>query len=162
MLLAFCVCFFFFVFIYFSLCSSFIKLVLFRSLAWFSISLIYLNLHKCNSLLYINPRLYKHLLHLLIFNKAQCHFLVYFKVGGAWFSISLIYLNLHKCNSLLYINPRLYKHLLHLLIFNKAQCHFLVYFKVGGGQLESLCYFDHHTHFILFVLYLFLSCNYLL
>ena len=57
---------FIYLFIYFSLCSSFIKLVLFRSLARFSISLTYLNLHKCNSLLYINPRLYKHLLHLLI------------------------------------------------------------------------------------------------
>ena len=105
MLLAFCVCFFF-VFIYFSLCSSFIKLVLFRSLARFS--------------------------------------------------ISLTYLNLHKCNSLLYINPMLYKRLLHLLIFNKAQCHFLVYFKVGGGQLESLCYFDHHTHFIICTVFIFI------
>ena len=97
---------FIYLFIYFSLCSSFIKLVLFRSL----------------------PR----------------------------FSISLTYLNLHKCNSLLYINPRLYKHLLHLLIFNKAQCHFLVYFKVGGGQLESLCYFDHHTHFIICTVFIFI------
>ena len=59
MLLAFlCVLFlnYFFIIIYFSLCSSFIKLVLFRSLARFSISLTYLNLHKYNSLLYINPR----------------------------------------------------------------------------------------------------------
>ena len=104
MLLAF-LCVLFFVFIYFSLCSSFIKLVLFTSLARFSISLTYLNLHKCNSLLYINPRLYKHL---------------------------------------------------HLLIFNKAQCHFLVYFKVGGGQLESLCYFDHHTHFIICTVFIFI------
>ena len=103
----FFVCAFFLLFfIYFSLCSSFIKLVLFRSLAWFS--------------------------------------------------ISLTSLNLHKCNSLLYINPRLYKHLLHLLIFNKAQCHFLVYFKVGGGQLESLCYFDHHTHFIICSVFIFI------
>ena len=103
----FFVCVLFFVFIYFSLCSSFIKLALFRSLARFSISLTYLNLHKCDSLL-------------------------------------------------LYINPRLYKHLLHLLIFNKAQCHFLVYFKVGGGQLESLCYFDHHTHFIICTVFIFI------
>ena len=101
----FCFCFLF-ILIYFSLCSSFIKLVLFRSLARFS--------------------------------------------------ISLTYLNLHKCNSLLYINPRLYKHVLHLLIFNKAQCHFLVYFKVGGGQLESLCYFDHHTHFIICTVFIFI------
>ena len=101
-----CMLFFVFVFIYFSLCSSFIKRVLFRSLARFS--------------------------------------------------ISLTYLNLHKCNSLLYINPRLYKHLLHLLIFNEAQCHFLVYFKVGGGQLESLRYFDHHTHFIICTVFIFI------
>ena len=44
---------FFFVFIYLLFCSSFIKLVLFRFLARFSISRTYLNLHKCNSLLYI-------------------------------------------------------------------------------------------------------------
>ena len=25
-------------------------------------------------------------------------------------------------------------------------CHFFVYLKVDSGQLESLCYFDHHTH----------------
>ena len=65
-----CVCVFFlfiYLFIYFSLRSSFIKLALFRSLARFSISVTYVNLHKCNSLLYINPRLYKQLLHLLIF-----------------------------------------------------------------------------------------------
>ena len=42
---------FFFVFIYLLFCSSFIKLVLFRFLARFSISRTYLNLHKCNSLL---------------------------------------------------------------------------------------------------------------
>ena len=101
----FCFCFLF-ILIYFSLCSSFIKLVPFRSLARFS--------------------------------------------------ISLTYLNLHKYNSLLYINPRLYKHLLHLLIFNKAQCHFLVFFKVGGGQLESLCYFDHRTHFIICTVFIFI------
>ena len=101
----FFVCVLFFI-ICFSLCPSFIKLVLFRSLARFS--------------------------------------------------ASLTYLNLHKCNSLLYINPRLYKHLLYLLIFNKAQCHFLVYFKVGGGQLESLCYFDHHTHFIICTVFIFI------
>ena len=48
-----CMLFFllFFVFIY--LFCSFIKLVLFRFLARFSISRTYLNLHKCNSLLYI-------------------------------------------------------------------------------------------------------------
>ena len=44
---------FFFVFIYLLFCSSFIKLVLFRFLAQFSISRTYLNLQKCNSLLYI-------------------------------------------------------------------------------------------------------------
>ena len=43
----------FFVFIYLLFCSSFIKLVLFRFLARVSISRTYLNLHKCNSLLYI-------------------------------------------------------------------------------------------------------------
>ena len=49
----------------------------------------------------------------------------------------------------LYISPRLYKYfLLH------PQCHFIVYLKVDGGQLESLRYFDHHTHFI--------SCNHVL
>ena len=110
-----CALFCLFFFIYFSLCFSFIKLVLFRSLARFS--------------------------------------------------ISLTYLNLHKCNSLLYINPRLYKHLLHLLIFNKAQCHFLVYFKIGGGQLETLCYFGHHTFYNLYCIYFYLGiicCNTLL
>ena len=33
--------------------------------------------------------------------------------------------------------------------------------KVGGGQLESLCYFDHHTHFIICPVIIF-SCNHLL
>ena len=28
----------------------------------------------------------------------------------------------------------------------KAQSRFFVYLKVDGGQLESLRYFDHHTH----------------
>ena len=36
----------------------------------------------------------------------------------------------------------------------KAQCHFFVYLEVDGGQLESFCYFDHHTHFLN------LYCNY--
>ena len=36
----------------------------------------------------------------------------------------------------------------------KAQCHFFVYLKVDGGQLESFCYFDHHTHFV--------TCNHVL
>ena len=105
------VCWFFlcvflcFLFIYFLFCSSFIKLVLVRFLARFSISLTYLYLHKCNSLLYINPRLYKHFLHLYL---------------------------------------------------NKVQFHFFVYLKVGGGQLESLCYFDHHTHFIICTVFIFI------
>ena len=61
---------------------SFIKLVLFRFLAWFSISLTNLDLYTCNSVLYMNPRLYKNSLHFLLYpNKAQCHFFVYLKVG---------------------------------------------------------------------------------
>ena len=76
----------------------------------------------------------------------------------AWFSISLTYLKSYTCNSLLYNNPKLYKHLLYP---NKAQCHFFVYPKVGGGQLESLCYFDLHTHFVICTVFI-LSCNHLL
>ena len=30
------------------------------------------------------------------------------------------------------------------------------YLKVGGGQLESLCYFDHHTHFIICTVFIFI------
>ena len=60
-------CFYLFIYLFFVLfCVSFIKFVLFKFLARLSISLTYLNLHKCNSLLYINPRLYKHFLHFLI------------------------------------------------------------------------------------------------
>ena len=40
--------------------------------------------------------------------------------------------------------------------FSLAQCHFFVYLKVGGGQLESLCYFDHHTHFIICTVFIFI------
>ena len=43
-----CCCCWLFVFIYFSLCSSFIKLVLFRSLARFSISLISISCQSNN------------------------------------------------------------------------------------------------------------------
>ena len=54
----------------------FTKLVLLRFLAWFSISLTYLNLYTCNFLLCISPRLYRHFLHFLLYpNIAQCHFL---------------------------------------------------------------------------------------
>ena len=95
---------FFFVFIYLLFCSSFIKLVLFRFLARFSISRTYLNLHKCNSLLYI----------------------------------------LGSTNIPTFSNISI------------AQCHFFVYLKVGGGQLESLCYFDHHTHFIICTVFIFI------
>ena len=37
----------------------------------------------------------------------------------------------------------------------------LVYLKVDGGQLESLCYFDHHTHFLTCIVII-LSCNHVL
>ena len=43
----------------------------------------------------------------------------------------------------------------------KAQCHFFVYLKVDGGQLESFCYFDHHTHFLTCIVIV-LSCNHVL
>ena len=42
-----------------------------------------------------------------------------------------------------------------------SQVSFLIYLKVGGGQLESLRYFDHHTHFIICTVII-LSCNHLL
>ena len=38
------------------------------------------------------------------------------------------------------------------------QCQFFVYLKVDGGQLESLCYFDRHTHFLTCTVII-LSCN---
>ena len=44
---------------------------------------------------------------------------------------------------------------------SKAQCRFFVYLKVDGGQLESLRYFDHHTHFITRTVII-LSCNHVL
>ena len=44
---------------------------------------------------------------------------------------------------------------------SKAQCHFYVYLKVDGGQLESLCYFDHQTHFMTCTVII-LSCNHVL
>ena len=40
-------------------------------------------------------------------------------------------------------------------------CHFFVYLKVDGGQLESRCYFDHHTHFLTCIVII-LSCNHVL
>ena len=43
----------------------------------------------------------------------------------------------------------------------KAQCHFFVYLKVDGGQLESFCFFDHHTHFLTCIVII-LSCNHVL
>ena len=53
----------------------------------------------------------------------------------------------------------------HFLLYpSKAQCHqchFFVYLKVGGGQLERLCYFDHHTHFITRTVII-LPCNHVL
>ena len=58
----------------------------------------------------------------------------------------------------LYISPRLYKHsLLHV----KLSVLSLFYLKVGGGQLESLRYFDHHTHLITGTVII-LFCNRLL
>ena len=68
--------------------------------------------------------------------------------------ICLIYI----CN-FLYISPRLYKHF--LLHPSKAQCHFFINVKVDGGQLESLCYFDYHTHFITHTVII-ISCNHVL
>ena len=32
---------------------------------------------------------------------------------------------------------------------------------VDGGQLESFCYFDHHTHFLTCIVII-LSCNHVL
>ena len=71
----------------------------------------------------------------------------------SWFSISL------TCSN--YINVTFFCTLLlgstNIFYYTpvKAQCHFFVYLKVDGGQLESFCYFDHHTHF-------FSSCNHVL
>ena len=65
-------------------------------------------------------------------------------------------LNFYTCKFFLYISPRLYKHF--LLDPVKAQCYFFVFLKVDGGQLESLRYFDHHTHFITRTVII-LSCN---
>ena len=35
--------------------------------------------------------------------------------------------------------------------FQLSSVSFSVYLKVDGGQLESLCYFGHHTHFITYI-----------
>ena len=63
----------------------------------------------------------------------------------SWFSISLtcsIYIHVTSffCTLVLGSTNIFY------YIPVKAQCHFFVYLKVDGGQLESFCYFDHHTH----------------
>ena len=100
------VCSFFFFFFF----SPFAKLVLYRFLTWFSISLICLS--------------YIHVI----------------------FFCTLV---LGSRNVFFFLYP------------SKAQCHFFVYLKVGGGQLESLRYFDHHTHFITCTVII-LSCNHVL
>lgn len=61
----------------------------------------------------------------------------------AWFSTCSIYIHVFFC---VYISPKLYKHF--LLYPSQAQCHFFISLKVDGVQLESLSYFDHHTHLI--------------
>ena len=65
---------------------------------------------------------------------------------------------LYTCNFVLYISPRLYKHSLQCVKFSVITSFYLI---VGGGQLESVCYFDHHTYLITRTLVI-LFCNHLL
>ena len=65
---------------------------------------------------------------------------------------------LYTRNIVLYINPRLYKHSLQYVKFSVISSFDLI---VGGGQVESFCYFDHHTHLITHSLVI-LFCNHLL
>ena len=65
---------------------------------------------------------------------------------------------LYTCNIVLHISPRLYKHSLQYVKLSVISSFYLI---VGGGQLESFCYFDHHTHLITRTLVI-LFCNHLL
>ena len=77
----------------------------------------------------------------------------------AWFSISLTCLSyIHVIFFCTLFLGSIKKFLLYP---SKAQCHFFVYIKVGGGQLESLRYFDYHTHFMTCTVII-LSCNHVL
>ena len=77
----------------------------------------------------------------------------------SWFSISLtcsIYIHVTFFCTLVLGSTNIFYY-----IPVKAQCHFFVYLKVDGGQLESFCYFDHHTHFLTCIVII-LSCNHVL
>ena len=76
-----------------------------------------------------------------------------------WFSISLICLS--YIHVIFFCTLVLGSRNVFFLYPSKARCHFFVYLKVGGGQLESLRYFDHHTHFITCTVII-LSCNHVL
>ena len=65
---------------------------------------------------------------------------------------------LYTCNFVLYISPRLYKHSLQCVKFSVISSFYLI---VGGGQVESFCFFDHHTYLITRTLVI-LFCNHLL
>ena len=81
------------------------------------------------------------------------------------FSRGSVYLSISQCISYIHViffcTLVLGSRNVFFLYPSKAQCHFFVYLKVGGGQLESLRYFDHHTHFITCTVII-LSCNHVL
>ena len=77
----------------------------------------------------------------------------------SWFSISLtcsIYIHVTFFWTLVLGSKSIFYY-----IPVKAQCHFFVYLKLDGGQLESFCYFDHHTNFLPCIV-IALSCNHVL